>query len=100
MANNLERIFAEMDEDRLKDIEQRAREIAEERAKTLNTVHKLGDYILTQDVPVSNAHGVGTIMKGLIFHVSQLDEVNRKFYSKSFGDWQGVSLPCLYLGDD
>lgn len=100
MSNNLERILSEMNEDRLKDIEQRAKEIAEERMKTKNTVFKLGDYILTEDLSVSNAHGVGTLMKGLIFSVSQIDEANRKFYSKSFGDWQGVSLPCIYIGDD
>lgn len=100
MSNNLERILSEMNEDRLKDIEQRAKEIAEERIRTKNTVFKLGEYILTEDLPISNAHGVGTLMKGLIFSVSQLDEVNRKFYSKSFADWHGNTLPCLFLGDD
>lgn len=100
MSNNLERILNEMTEDRLKDIEQRAKEIEAERMKNKDTVHKLGDYILTQDLSISNARGVGTLPKGVIFSVSQLDEANRKFYSKSFGDWHGISVPCIYLGDD
>lgn len=100
MLSSLERILSEMSEDRLKDIELRAQELMKERERTKNTVFKLGEYILTEDLKFSNAHGVGTIPKGVIFLVTQLDEKSNKFYSGSFGDWHYNQLPCLYLGDD
>ena len=50
-------------------------------------IRKKGKYQLLEDIIIRTSNSVGTLSKGLVFEVTQVNEQNHNFYSPEIADW-------------
>jgi len=59
----------------------------------------LGTYQLTKDITIRTSISVGTLPKGSLFSVNQIDKENHKVYANELEDWHYYDIPCKKVSD-